>query len=204
MPDWEPERVEPAEHRRERRGGLAVDHELPDVCPSVEAPVAHRQQPKLRERHGTAGPPESVLERRLQGCGQRPDRRLLRVERDDEERQCEEPEHCPVQGGCAGRAHVKRGTARPTSRSQNAQNTGLEHHQVRRRRDRGQGGGRGGDRDADQQGLRRNVELAGGRDRDRDHDERTRNVLVSSLPRGRAEGGPSRQRATRSPRRCRA
>ena len=59
VPDREPKRVEPAEHPRERRGRVTVDDELPDVRPSVEAPVAHRQQPELRERHGTAATPRS-------------------------------------------------------------------------------------------------------------------------------------------------
>ena len=93
MPDREPEDVEAAEHLGERRGRGPVDDELAGVRPAVEAPVANRQQAKLRERHRAGRLPEAVLQGRLQRCGQRPDRLLQRVERDDEQGKGEEPEH---------------------------------------------------------------------------------------------------------------
>ena len=62
---------------------------------AVEAPVPDGEQPELRERDGAVRPPEAAFERRREGRGQGSHRRGrgVRLERDEQKRQGEDPQH---------------------------------------------------------------------------------------------------------------
>ena len=62
---------------------------------AVEAPVPDGEQPELRERDGAVRPPKAALERRHEGRGQGSHRRGrgVRLKRDEQKRQGEDPQH---------------------------------------------------------------------------------------------------------------
>jgi len=93
--DREAKLVEPSEHGLERCGDVAVYDELARMGSAVEAPVPDDEQPELRERDGAVPPPEAAFERRREGRGQGPHRRGrgVRLERDEQKRQGEDPQH---------------------------------------------------------------------------------------------------------------
>ena len=57
----------------------------------VEAPVGHGEEPQLREWDRAAGLPEVTLEARLERRGERLDRRAIRLNCDEHERQGQNP-----------------------------------------------------------------------------------------------------------------
>ena len=60
---------------------------------TVEPPVGHCQEPEVRQRHGAARIPEARVECPLERSRERLDRRVVRVERNERERQGEKTQH---------------------------------------------------------------------------------------------------------------
>ena len=108
MPDREAQDVELAEHRRELPRGVSIHDELP-VCARPSKP----QCVTVRRRSSESGTGQPGCQKRASrlawsGAGKRSDRRVVRLERDERERQGEDSKHGAAFKGAASSSRASR------------------------------------------------------------------------------------------------